>query len=126
MADKTRAEELFDDFKKKALDDEKSGTESFDKNLLTFSSGALGLSLAFIKDIVPLSMAHWIACLFVSWIDVHTLHHRNDGILSDEHSRAQAINRLRRSVLPPRQERCFQRASQDILLSSSGLVYLDC
>lgn len=68
MADKTRAEELFDEFKKKALEDEKSGTENFDKNLLTFSSGALGLSLAFIEDIVPLSMAHWVACLFISWI----------------------------------------------------------
>ncbi len=68
MAEKTRADELFDDFKEKVLDDIKSGTENFDKNLLTFSSGALGLSLAFIKDIVPLGEAHLIPCLFVSWI----------------------------------------------------------
>src|SRR6266478_3647165 len=68
MAEKTRAEELFDEFRAKMLEDINSGTENFDKNLLTFSSGALGLSLAFIKDIVPLGRTIWIPCLFVSWI----------------------------------------------------------
>jgi len=68
MAEKTRSEELFDEFKKKANDDIKSGTETFDRNLLAFSSGALGLSLAFIKDIVPLGKAVWIPCLYISWI----------------------------------------------------------
>ena len=68
MPEKTREVELFDEFKRKALEDEKSGTENFDKNLLTFSSGALGVSLAFIKDIVPLNKAVWVPCLYISWI----------------------------------------------------------
>lgn len=68
MGDKTRAEELYDDFKKGVEDDIRSGTENFDKNLLAFSSGALGVSLAFIKDIVPLGQAHLVPCLVISWI----------------------------------------------------------
>jgi hypothetical protein len=67
MAEKTRAE-LFDEFRAKVLEDIKSGTQDFDKNLLTFSSGALGLSLAFIKDIAPLGRIILIPCLFASWI----------------------------------------------------------
>ena len=55
MAEKTRQEELFDEYKKRADEVIKSASEDFDRNLLTLSSGALGLSLAFIKDIVPLS-----------------------------------------------------------------------
>jgi len=49
-------------------EDIQSSTDSFDQSLLTLSSGALGLSLAFIKDIVPLKDAVWIALLFTSWI----------------------------------------------------------
>ena len=33
--------------------DQQASSDSFDNNLLTFSSAALGLSLAFIKDVVP-------------------------------------------------------------------------
>jgi heme exporter protein D len=40
---------------------------SFDKSMLTLSSGALGVSLAFIKDIVPLGTADWICLLKISW-----------------------------------------------------------
>ena len=40
MAEKTRAEELHDEYRKKVWEDAKSGTENFDKYLLTFSSGA--------------------------------------------------------------------------------------
>jgi hypothetical protein len=68
MAEKSRAEELHDEYRKKLWDDIKSGTENFDKYMLTFSSGALGLSLAFIKDVVPISRAIWIASLIASWI----------------------------------------------------------
>jgi hypothetical protein len=67
MAEKTRQEELFDEYKKRADEVIKSASEDFDRNLLTLSSGALGLSLAFIKDIVPLSKSVWIPCLVVSW-----------------------------------------------------------
>jgi len=36
--------------------------------LLTLSSSALGLSLAFIKDIVPLARALWLPLLYASWV----------------------------------------------------------
>jgi len=36
--------------------------------MLTLSSGALGVSLAFIKDIVPLGHAIWISLLLISWV----------------------------------------------------------
>jgi hypothetical protein len=52
----------------KAWDDIKSSTQDYDHNLLTFSSGALGLSLAFIKDIVPFGQAVWMRLLYASWI----------------------------------------------------------
>jgi len=68
MAGKNRAEELHDEYRKKVWEDTKSGTENFDKYLLTFSSGALGLSLAFIKDVAPIGQAVWIPSLFASWV----------------------------------------------------------
>jgi hypothetical protein len=68
MTEKTRAEELHDEYRKKVWEDTKSGTENFDKYLLTFSSGALGLSLAFIKDVAPIGHAVWIRSLFASWL----------------------------------------------------------
>lgn len=68
MAEKTRAEELHDEYRRKVWEDTKSGTENFDKYMLTFSSGALGLSLAFIKDVVPAAKIIWIAALVISWV----------------------------------------------------------
>jgi len=49
-------------------EDISSGTDSFDKGMLTLSSGALGVSLAVIKDIVPLGQAVWVCLLLLSWI----------------------------------------------------------
>jgi hypothetical protein len=49
-------------------DDINSGTDSFDKSMLTLSSGALGVSLAFVKDIVPLGQAVWVWLLVTSWV----------------------------------------------------------
>lgn len=68
MADKTRAEQLHDEHRRKVWEDLKSGSENFDKYLLTFSSGALGLSLAFIKDVAPIGQAVWIPSLIASWV----------------------------------------------------------
>ena len=53
----------------------KTGTEedlnttynNFDKNVLAISSAALGLSIAFIKDIAHLGQAEWTWTLFWSW-----------------------------------------------------------
>ena len=51
-----------------AWTDQQSSSDEFDKNLLTFSSGALGVSLAFIKDIVPLKDAWFLCELYLSWL----------------------------------------------------------
>lgn len=67
MADRTRAEELYDAHRNKTWEDIKSGTESFDRNMLTLSSGALGLSLGFIKDVVPIGKTVFVPWLFTSW-----------------------------------------------------------
>lgn len=67
MAERTRAEDLYDTHRDKVWEDIKSGTESFDRNILTLSSGALALSLAFIKDIVPIGKTVFVAWLFASW-----------------------------------------------------------
>jgi hypothetical protein len=68
MAERTRAEELYDTHRDKVWEDIRSGTENFDKYMISFSSGALGLSLAFIKDSVPLKTAVWFPSLIASWI----------------------------------------------------------
>jgi hypothetical protein len=60
--------ELFNDHKKQAWADIQSSTDSYDQALLTLSSGVLGLSIAFIKEIVPLQYATWLALLYVSWV----------------------------------------------------------
>ncbi len=48
--------------------DQQASTDAFDNNLLTFSSAALGLSVAFIKDVVPLENAEWLKALYFSWV----------------------------------------------------------
>lgn len=60
--------ELYNEHRKQAWNDIQSSTDSFDQALLALSSGALGISLAFIKDIVPLKEAVWLGLLFTSWI----------------------------------------------------------
>ena len=52
----------------KAVESITASSDEFDKSLLTYSSGALGLSLAFIKDIVKLSEAIALPWLYWSWI----------------------------------------------------------
>jgi hypothetical protein len=52
----------------RAWEDIQSSTDSSDKSMLTLSSGALGVSLAFIKDIVPLGQASWVWLLQTSWV----------------------------------------------------------
>jgi len=41
--------------------------QEFDRAILTLSAGSLGLSLAFIKDVVPLRNAVHLGFLFGSW-----------------------------------------------------------
>jgi hypothetical protein len=67
QADDALRWQLYNDHKKQAWEDIQSSTDSFDQSLLTLSSGALGLSIAFIKDIVPLDRAIWLCLLYFSW-----------------------------------------------------------
>lgn len=45
-----------------------SNAEAYDKSLLTLSSAFLGISFVFLKDIVPLTLAHHVWLLIASWI----------------------------------------------------------
>lgn len=60
--------QLFLDHQKLAWENIQSSTDSYDQGLLTFASGGLGLSIAFIKDIVPLDHATYLCLLYTSWI----------------------------------------------------------
>jgi hypothetical protein len=59
---------LYNDHRKQAWEDIQKSTDSFDQSLITMSSGVLGLSLAFVKDIVPLTKAVWLHVLYTSWV----------------------------------------------------------
>jgi hypothetical protein len=59
---------LYTEHLKQAWEGIDSGSKSFEQSLLAVSSGALGASLAFIKDIVPLKQAIWMRLLYGSWI----------------------------------------------------------
>ena len=45
-----------------------SNSENFDKSILSLSSAALGISLIFLKDFVPVGDVTYIDLLFCSWI----------------------------------------------------------
>lgn len=59
--------ELYSEHKKQSWEDIQKSTDSYDQSLLTLSSGGLGISIAFIKDLVPLHNAIWLRLLYVSW-----------------------------------------------------------
>jgi hypothetical protein len=44
-----------------------SNSERYDNAILTLSTGILGISLAFIKDIVPLDKAEFLSLVIISW-----------------------------------------------------------
>ncbi len=62
-----KREGLYTETRKDLLARQLSNAEQFDKAVLTLSSGALGLSLAFIKDVVPIDEAQGFAVLVFSW-----------------------------------------------------------
>jgi hypothetical protein len=66
--DDKRRQELYDAHLKQTWQDIQSSTDDFDKNLLTVSSAALGLSVGFIKDIVHFPTAVWHPVLYASWM----------------------------------------------------------
>ena len=44
-----------------------SNSEKYDNAILTLSTGVLAISLAFIKDIVPLDKSQYVFLLIISW-----------------------------------------------------------
>ncbi len=51
----------------KCQDNVHAAQQELDRAVLTLSAGLLGLSLAFIKDVVPLSQAIALWLLYLSW-----------------------------------------------------------
>jgi len=66
--DKKVRESLYDKTREELLAQQRSNAETYDKSLLALSSGLLGISLAFIKDVVTLAHAEYKYLLFASWI----------------------------------------------------------
>lgn len=62
------AKDLYAKHIAQAWTDQQASSDAFDNNLLSFSSAALGLSVAFVKDVVPLDSAEWLRILYSSWI----------------------------------------------------------
>ena len=60
-------EQLFLKEREELLKREVSNVENFDKGILTLSSAGLGVSLVFIKTVVPLSKAACLCLLYFSW-----------------------------------------------------------
>jgi hypothetical protein len=60
--------EEFKAHRDRVWEDRQASADAFDKALLTFSSGALALSLAFTKNIVPFARAVHPSLLLASWI----------------------------------------------------------
>ena len=65
--DKEQRERLFKDSYDELVRKQISNSENFDRSVLTLSASGLGLSLAFLKDIVPLAQTHARWVLVVSW-----------------------------------------------------------
>lgn len=63
----TSNEEMFRTQQSELFKRELSNSENYDKAILAYASGGLGISLAFIKDVVPLSSASCLALLELSW-----------------------------------------------------------
>lgn len=57
----------YQDQRNKLFEVEQEYARRFDKYLITLSGGALGVSLTFIRDIVPSDEARWLWMLFVAW-----------------------------------------------------------
>jgi hypothetical protein len=71
QAEKDDAElrlKLFGEYKNEQQTRERANSDKYDNTILTYSTGAFGLSLTFIKDVVPLDTAHFVLMLKISWV----------------------------------------------------------
>jgi hypothetical protein len=65
--DKRQRQDLYGETRRDLLTRQLSNSERYDGAILTLSTGALGISLTFIKDIVSVSEAKCLAILMASW-----------------------------------------------------------
>lgn len=63
-----QALDLFNSFKIETEKRQISSSENFDKSVLTYASWAFGISIAFLKDFIPINVAKAPYLLYVSWI----------------------------------------------------------
>ena len=56
------------DYRQTLQELEQQAQQSYDKTVLTLSGGALGVSFAFVSDIIGSSSALWTAWLVIAWI----------------------------------------------------------
>jgi hypothetical protein len=57
------------DYRRWLVESEQKSQESFDKTVLSLSSGALGVSFVFIKDVVGgMQNVQWLTLLLCSWL----------------------------------------------------------
>jgi hypothetical protein len=56
------------EYRKFLQDAEQKCQDNYYKMVLALSGGALGVSFAFVKDIVPIARALFKCCLFCAWI----------------------------------------------------------
>ncbi len=68
MDAKEENRKIYASFRDYLLKGQMSNSENFDKSILSLSSAALGISLAFIKDIVKIKDAQFVWSLKLSWI----------------------------------------------------------
>lgn len=61
-------QELYIDYLQEINKRELSGSENYDKAVLTLSSAGLGLSVALLKDVVQLDKALYLGVLYCSWL----------------------------------------------------------
>lgn len=60
-------QELYAETRKDLLTRQLSNSERFDGAILTLSTAALGISLTFVKEVVPVEKAQCLALLVISW-----------------------------------------------------------
>ena len=68
LAPSPEAVQAYQAFEAELFKREVSNAEAYDKAVLLYSTGALGLSLTFIKDIVPPGQATCLWLLYLSWL----------------------------------------------------------
>lgn len=67
VVNRTSNDEMFRTQQAELFKRELANSENYDKAILAYASGGLGISLAFIKDVVPLDSASWLLLLELSW-----------------------------------------------------------